>query len=326
MEILKSFFDRRLLRRLLSIISVLSILLIVGCQESVTDPVDTEPSNDQEAMQKIAEEDSSLTSFDEAYNEEDLMDFGLGKIQAQIYPLRVGHRVHLVSRNLNIDIQGDTAYGTFTATYEGVLLIEASYDSGSTTPDTIIQKVFAAVVTRNIIFVKIANTPRPLLNWRLAAISLPEGGVLSPNIDITKLTIFLPDGDNIVIESPNDYYLQRHRGWLWQWHWRDIPIIPRNDSVLVRVEIFSVYEEEDFVTLTFGRNKFAGVKHKRKFELVSSVQVSGGYEKVYEQTFRTHGSLGFFHAVVNAFPKQVIFDDAASVESSMWGIPYFVKL
>ncbi len=322
MEILKSFFDRRLLRRLSGVITILSILFIAGCQDSVNDPQDTEPSNDQEAMQKIADEDSSLDSFDEAYNEEDLMDLGLGKIHAQIYPLRVGHRIHLVSRNLTVDIQGDTAYGILTKTYEGVLLIEASYDSGATTPDTVIQKIFNATVTRNLIFVKIANTARPFLNWKLVAISLPEGGVLSPNIDITKLTIFLPDGDEIVIDSPNDYYLSRHRGW-W---WRDIPIIPRNDSVIVRVEIFSAYETDDFVTVTFGRNKFGGVRLKRKFELVSSTPVSGGFSKVYEQTFRTHGWLGFFHAVVNAFPKNVIFDAAAPVESSMWGIPYFVRL
>jgi len=287
------------------------------------DTEDTEPATDKEAMEKIADEDSSLQSFDEAFNEDEFMDFGLGKIQTPIYPFRVWHRVHLVNRNLNVTIQGDTAYGTLTKTFEGTLFIKVSYDSSATEPDTTIQKIFTATVTRKLIFVKVANTPRPFLNWRLAAVSLPEGGVLSPNIDIKKLTIFLPNGDTLIVESPNDYYLVRHHGWFW-W-WRDIPIIPRNDSVLVRVELFSAYEEEDFVTVTFGRNKFVGVKHKRKFELVSSTQVSGGYEKVYEQTFRTHAFPGFFHAVINAFPRQVIFDDAANVESSMWGIPYFVR-
>jgi len=323
MEMLKSLFERRSLRRFLSVFTVVSLLFLVGCQDTLVDPGVTEPTTDQEAMEKIADEDSSLQSFDEAYNEDELMDFGLGKIQAQIYPFRVWHRVHLVSRNLNVDIQGDTAYATLTKIYEGTLFIAASYDSGATSPDTLIQKIFTATVTRNLIFVKVANTPRPFLNWRLAAVSLPEGGVLSSNIDIKKLTIFLPNGDTLVVESPNDYYLSRHHGWLW-W-WRDIPIIPRHDSVLVRVELFSAYEEEDFVTVTFGRNKFGGDRYKRRFEFISSTQVVGGYEKVYEQTFRTHGFHGFFHAVINAFPRQVIFDDAAPVESSMWGIPYFVK-
>jgi len=323
MEMLKSLFDRKLLRHFISLITVITFIFLIGCQDSVMDTEDTEPATDKEAMEKIADEDSSLQSFDEAFNEDEFMDFGLGKIQTPIYPFRVWHRVHLVNRNLNVTIQGDTAYGTLTKTFEGTLFIKASYDSSATEPDTTIQKIFTATVTRKLIFVKVANTPRPFLNWRLAAVSLPEGGVLSPNIDIKKLTIFLPNGDTLIVESPNDYYLVRYHGWFW-W-WRDIPIIPRNDSVLVRVELFSAYEEEDFVTVTFGRNKFVGVKHKRKFELVSSTQVSGGYEKVYEQTFRTHAFPGFFHAVINAFPRQVIFDDAANVESSMWGIPYFVR-
>ncbi len=313
----------KFLQKIAGLFVISFLAFFIGCQESVTDPVDTEPTTDQEALQKIADEDSSLTSFDEAFNEDDLMSFGLGKIQAGIYPLKVGHRVHIVSRNLNIDVQGDTAYGTLTKNFEGVLLIAASYDSGATTPDTIIQKPFMAVVTRNLIFVKVAHTNRPFRDWRLAAVSLPEGGVLSENIDIKKLTIFLPNGDTLEINSPNDYYLSRHDGWFgWM---RDIPILPRHDSVKVRVELFSTYEDEDFVTITFGRNKFGGDRLKRRFEFISSAPVAGGYEKVFEQTFRTNGFPGFFHAVINAFPKQVIFDDSTPVESSMWGIPYFVR-
>jgi hypothetical protein len=322
MEPLNSFKRISLLKRFFGI-SILSILIFfTGC-ETIVDPGAEEPTTDKEALQKIADEDSSLQSFDEAFNEEDLMDFGLGKIQAEIYPLRVGHRVHLVNRNLETDIQGDTAYATLTKIFEGVLLIAASYDSGAVTPDTIIQKLFTATVTRNLIFVKISHTYRPLRNWRLAAVSLPEGGVLSENIDIMKLSVFLPNGDTLIIDSPNDYYLSRHRGWLgWM---RDIPTIPINDSVRVRVELFSSYEENDFVTITFGKNRFGGNRFKKKFEHISSVQVAGGFEKVYEQTFRSHGHFGFFHAIINAFPRQVIFDDSTPVESSMWGIPYFVR-
>ena len=329
MEILKSFLSSKIHRRLFGVLVVFAALLIVGCQDSVTNPQDSQPTNDQEAMQKIADEDSSLQSFDQDYNEEDLMSYTMGKIQANIYPFRVGHRVRLVSRNLSIDVQGDTAYGKLTKNYEGVLLIEASYDSGAATPDTVIQKPFNAVVTRNLIYVKIAHTDRPLRNWKLAAISLPEGGALtsngtlSPNIDIIKVTVFLASGDEIVIESPNDYYLARYHGWL---RWRDIPRIPRNSSVKVQVEVFSAYEDSDFVTITFGKNAFVGQRHKRRFDLVSSTPVSGGYDRVYEQTFMTYTFPGFYHAVINAFPKQVIFDDSTPVENSMWGIPYYVKL
>ena len=295
------------------------IAVFFGCQdEMVVEPVDTEPTTDQGALEKMVDEDSALTSFDFNYNEDGLMDF-LGKVDTEIYPFRVGRKMRLVNRNLNINIQDTIAYGTLTKTFEGILFIAATYDPNGTEPDTIIEKPFTAVVTRNIIFKKIANTPFPMRNWVIAAISLPEGGTQSPNIDLMKLTVFLPNGDTIQVESPNDYYVTWRYGW-----WRQIPVLHRGESVMLRVELFSAYEEVDFVTLTYGANRFHNHRAKKLFELVSSTPSGDGWEKVYEQTYTTHQFPGFYHAVINAMPRQVVFDDATPVESEAWGIPYFV--
>jgi hypothetical protein len=312
--------QKNLSRYLLAFVALAMFALFVRCQdEMVIEPVNTDPTTDQGALEKLVDEDSSLSSFDYNYDEEGLMDY-LGKVNTEIYPFKVGRKMRLVNRNLSIDFQDSIAYGTLTKTFEGLLLIAASYDPGATEPDTLIQKPFTAVVTRNIIFKKVANSPYPLRNWVIAAISLPEGGTQSPNIDVMKLTVFLPNGDTLVVESPNDYYLRR--GWGW---WRQLPIIRRGESVHLRVELFSMYEVEDFVTLTYGANRWMK-KHrtKRKFELVSSTPNGNGWDKVYEQTYTTHQWPGFYHAVINAMPRQVIFDDAAPVESEAWGIPYFV--
>ena len=59
--------------------------------------------------------------------------------------------------------------------------------------------------------------------------------------------------------------------------------------------------------------------------MVSSTQTGNGYDKVYEQTFETHQWPGYFHAVINATPRQVVTDDSTPVESNTWGIPYIVK-
>jgi len=310
---------KSLMKHLLALFAALSIILMVGCKDSTIEPESTEPNTDKEAMQKIADEDSSVSSFEPNYNEEDLMDF-LGKTETVIYPFRVGHRVRLVSRNFNVNIVGDTAWATYTKTFEGTLLIAASYDPNATEPDTVVKKPFNSIVTRNLIFIKVANTDRPFRNWKLAAISLPEGGTLSPNIDITKLTIFLPGGDTLVITSPNNYYLSRGFGW-----WKHLPIISKNEDVTLELELFSAYADTDFVTLTYGADKMGLHRAKRKFELISSVPSGTGYVKVYQQTYRTHQWWGFYHAIVNAFPRQVIFDDTAAVENEMWGVPYFVK-
>lgn len=295
----------------------------IGCQDDmVIDPINNEPTTDQQALEKIVDEDSALTSFDYNYNEDGLMDF-LGKVNEEIYPFRVGRRMRLVNRNLNIDIQDTIAYGTLTKTFEGVLLIAASYDSNATEPDTLIEKPFTATVTRNLIFKKINDTPFPLRNWKLIAISLPEGGTQSPNIDLMKLTIFLPNGDTIVVNDPNDYYLMWKWRFRWGW-WRHIPILHRGESVLLRVELFSAYEEDDFVTLTYGANRFHRDRAKKLFELVSSTPNGDGWDKVYEQTYTTHQFPGHYHAIIDALPRQVVFDDAAPVESEAWGMPYFV--
>jgi hypothetical protein len=93
---------------------------------------------------------------------------------------------------------------------------------------------------------------------------------------------------------------------------------------MLRVELFSAYEEEDFITLTYGANRFHNHRAKKIFELVSSTPSGNGWEKVYEQTYTTHQFPGFYHAVINAMPKQIVFDDATPVESEAWGIPYLV--
>ena len=311
--------QRSLLAQLFSIIILSMMVLFIGCKESVVEPLSTEPTTDKEAMLKLADEDSAVSSFEPNYNEEDAMGF-FGKTAAEIYPFRVGHKVRLVNRNMDINVVGDTAYGTLTKTFEGTLIIAASYAPGATAPDTIIRKPFTSVITKKIIFVKIGNSRFPFRNWRIAAISLPEGGVLSPNIDIQKLTVFLPSGDTLIINSPNSYFLSRGPGW-----WKQLPIIGKNQSVTLRLEVYSAYADTDFVTLTYGADKKGFNRAKRKFVMVSSVPSGSGFAKVYEQTYTAHQFVGHYHAIVNAYPKQVIFDDATPVESETWGVPYFIR-
>lgn len=312
-EFIKRFFIPLMLLAVLT--------FFAGCQDEIgVEPQDGgEPTTDQGALEKLIDQDSSITAFEANFDEDGFIDF-LSKTEEDIYPFKVWQRMRLVSKNLNINFQDTLAFGTLTKTFEGVLFIAASYDSTASEPDTIVEKPFTSVITRNLIFKKIANTDHPFRNWRLIAISLPEGGTQSPNIDITKLTVFLPNGDTLIVESPNEYYLRRGDGW-----WRRIPILRRGESVMLRVEVFSAYEVEDFVTLTYGSDRFDRHRAKKLFELVSSTPVGDGFEKVYEQTYTTNQFPGHYYAVINAMPRQVIFDDAAPVEAETWGMPYFVR-
>ncbi len=308
-----------IIKNLLSIIALSVIVLLVGCNNSPTGPDSSQSTTDQQAMLKTIESDSAISSFESNYNEESAMTI-LGKAATTIYPVKVGQKMRLVSRNFTYNIVGDTAYGTYTTTFEGVLFIAASYDSVSYPPDSLIQKPFTSVITRKIIFVTSGDTIHPYLKWRIAAISLPEGGTLNSNISITKVTAYMPNGDTLAVTDPNNYFLSRGFGW-----WRKIPRLNRHEPVKVRVELTSAYADTDFVTLTHGCDPHGLHREKNRFYLVSSTQTGNGYDKVYEQTFETHQWPGYFHAVINATPRQVVTDDSTPVESNTWGIPYIVK-
>ncbi len=229
---------------------------------------------------------------------------------------------------MDVTFEGDTAYAVITRNFEGKLFIAASYDpfvrGDSNAVDTLITKDFSTTVTRNIVFRKIANTHDPMRNWRIIAMSLPEGGTLTDNIQIEKVSVFLPDGDTLEITSPNDYYLTREPG-MWHHH-HMLPSFSWNQEVLVRVEVASVYSDTDFVSLTYGALR-GNSRHraKRRFELISQSFDGAVYNKVYEQTWTTRQTPGWKHAIINAVPHQVIYDDQAPVEENTWGIPYKVN-
>ena len=299
------------------------VVFIAGCKDSVNAPdVNTSTGTNPQVFETLAEQDSLLASFEPNYNEEDVMTF-LGKTLTDIYPLRVGQKMRRVSKEYEVNEVGDTAYVKVIKTFEGILYIKASYsppDSNTQAVDTLIEKPFSTVITRNLIFAKKNIGDLPLKNWRLIAVSLPGGGTLTDNINITKLTITFANGDQMVITSPNDYYLTRGLPI-----WKQIPMVARYERVMLEVEVTSAYADTDFVTLTYGGNRHGLHRAKKKFELVSSVQNGSVYNKLYQQKYTTHQFPGYFHAIINAFPRQVIYDDVAPVEVKTWGIPYIVK-
>ena len=316
---------KQLISLTLNLLLISSIFLFsTGCTESdsIVEPTGT---SDIEQLQKLVSEDEVIQSYEPNYNEDeamDIVDLGLSKA---IFPLRVGQKMSLVERNVTFDIQNDTAYGHVVSTFEGILFIAASYDAfvpgDSNIVDTLIQKSFTTTVTRNIVFVKVNNSLFPERNWRIYKMSLPNGGTETDNIEITKLTIILPDGNEIVVDDPNEYYLTRDPGLRNQ-----LPIISRGENVTIRVELNSTYEDDDFVTLTYGglRNDRYH-RSKRRFEIVSSEPDGAYYKKVYENRWEANRFPGIKHAIINATPRQVIFDDETIVETNSWGIPYIVK-
>ena len=304
---------------------VLALLMItfIGCQKSdvIVDPA---AQNQQEALKQLIEEDETLSSFEPNYTDDDVSDFILGKTNTLIYPVKVGQKMLRSSFNMDVTFEGDTAYATLIKTFTGKLYIAASYDEwakgDSNIVDTLIEKDFTSTMTRKVNFLKTANTDRPRKNWKVIAMSLPEGGTMRDNIQINKMTIILADGSTIEVNNPNEYFLTREAGMKDQ-----IPFLNRGDEVTVQLEVQSAYADTDYVYLAHGANKMWKKREKKRFELIDEVNDGVYYQKTYSQTWRVGRRMGHFHAVVNAIPYQVLKDDAAPVEENSWGMPYRVK-
>ena len=316
--------SKKFLLKLSSAVLILFFAAFIGCKNSPTaSAVNTEPTTDKAALEKITLEDSSLSSFELNYNEEGMMDMmspmRLGKTTSEIFPVKVGRKITSVTRTFTITQLSDTtAEGNLVLVFTGNLLIGVTKDTSVKSIDTVISKPFVTTVERNVKFVKVANTDYPRLNWRISASSLTKGGTNSDNISIKRITVYVPSGDTISITDPLNYYLSHGLGRMKQ-----IPIVSKNQDVTVEVEVHSAYASEDFVSLTYGAAfNYKMNRAKRKFVLVSD---DGQGNKVYSQTYRANPFMGYYHAVIDAMPAQVIKDDAAPVESSAWGFPYIVK-
>ncbi|MCK9424835.1 MAG: hypothetical protein M0Q21_02225 [Ignavibacteriaceae bacterium] len=316
--------SKKILLKLSSVILVLFFAVFIGCKNSPTDSVvNTDPTTDKAALEKITLEDSALSSFELNYNEEGMMDLmdplGLGKTTSEIFPVKVGRKITSVTRTFTINqITDTTAEGNLVIVFTGNLLIGITRDPSTKVIDTVITKPFVTTVERNVKFVKVANTVNPQMNWRIASSSVTKGGTNSPNIYIKSIKAYLPSGDSITITDPLNYYFSHGLGRM-----KEMPSFAMNQEVTLVVEIHSAYAAEDFVTLTFGGGQ--GPMHQRvkgKFTLVSDDEQGN---KVYSLKFHTRPVRGHSHTVIDALPAQVIKDDVAPVESSAWGFPYLVK-
>lgn len=302
-------------------------VFMFGCKDSVNAPnlATSDQSNlsaaEKQAMTQMAEQDSVVASFDPNFNESQ-SDGYLSKTDNTITPYFVWQHVILTDKSYSFTTVGDSVYLKVTRTYQGVLNIAASTQGSGTTPDTIVTKNFTTTLSRQLLFQRVDSTDNPMLNWKLAGVSLVSGGTTTSNFNINSLTLTLSSGDTVAINDPQNYFISRDYKRHW---WHDCPQFNSNDSVKVSVEVYSAYADTDFVTITYGADLFGQHREKVKLDLVSQTPSGGGYVRVYERTFKLRNYHGYFSAVLNAFTRQTIYDDSAPVESNTWGLPYKVR-
>lgn len=306
-------------------------LLVAGCSKDNTGPADNAPtgvSNEASARAYYAMNDEFVKNDEITFDDQEVAptDYGtFGKIDAAITPLRWGRFVQQVVRTVVRDtvLPGDTiAFVHVHKEITGVFRILGLNGVGDTVR---VAKPFVDNSDRNIIFRRFARqTERYWMNWVPVATSLVDGGTIPPNnqIDITKVQLFLPNGDTVTVTDPLNTYL-RYR-WLFrlQGPQTDVPQLDPAAHVVVQATVVSASPDTDLVALRYGVGTFQ--KRRFRMHLISEVNNGGTYTRVFEGAFYVHFHRGFFHAGVDAITRGTLFDDTVPYSANWWGIPYRV--
>jgi len=328
--------------RLLGALPLLALagsLLLQGCtsEDSVIDPLNQPPAgvNDEVAAIKyfaLADEFSSNTEVTMEDGEMYPAEYGsVGKISADITPLRFGRFIRSVTRTVEVTMEpGDSiAVANVTKDIFGVFRIRGI--DGDMDTVTVV-KEFHDRAMKKMVFRRVArDTDRWWRNWIPVGTSLVAGGTVEPNdnIEITMTELFLPNGDTVVVTDPLSHLL-RYR-WEPMFAPRDsaghdrppVPELIDGQQLTMRVTVRSASPDTDLVALRFGCDAL----HKRRalMRLVSEEDNGDGtWTRAYERMWTVPPPRGFFHVAVDAMTHGTIFDDEEPYSVSWWGVPYRV--
>jgi hypothetical protein len=315
-------------------------LLIAGCSKDdgvspAADPNDQlygAAQTDQQFFELFAANNEYSTTDEMTMNDGDqpqsLDDLSIGRLMTGIRPLRWARFIRTFSRQVVLDslTRDSLAYLTVTKTWQGSLLIAATYNDTSSVPDTVIRKPFTSEARKRLIFKRIANTSVRWRNWRPVAISLIDGGTTSSAaIAITQLKlVFDRSGvpDSIVVTDPNSTFLRFHG--IFDLQAREVPDIQGGHEVTTSVTVVSTDPDTDHVVLRYGFSRDGLHRRRIRLHLVSESFGGSAYTRVYQRRYVMHFVRGVFSSAVDASTHGTMFDDLAPVATSFWGVPYVV--
>lgn len=311
--------------------ALLAGTFLVGCNKD-EGPDEQAPSGvgttEQSAMKYYATGDDFVQNDEATFADKDVepADYGtFGKIDAAITPLRFGRFITNVSTSVTVEVQpGDSlAIAHVAKVITGTFKIKALNQTGDT---VVIDKPFVDNSNRNVIFKRVGREVRRFwVNWVPVATSLVAGATAQTTtpIAVTKLTLFLANGDTITVTDPLGYYLRYRWRALFGGGRQDVPELLGGQRLVLQATILSSSADTDFVALRFGANALQ--RKRQRMVLVSQVNNGNGtYTRVYQTPFFVNFHPGFFHAGVDAMTRATIYDDTAPYSVSWWGIPYRV--
>lgn len=313
--------------------SVLTGMFVGGCHkdDGLDEQAPAGVTNEEQAMKYYATNDEFVVNEEETFADKSVetFDYGtFGKVNAAITPLRWGRLITSVTRNVSSTIQpGDTvSISLVEKTIIGTLKIRG-LDANK---DTVtIDKPFTDTSTRKVIFKRVSRDTRKFWrNWVPVATSLVNGGTIDPNnsVKIKQLQFFNPNGDEVVVTNPNEYYLRYRWLKLFTGGQKDVPELIGGQALKIVVTVESTSPDTDLVALRYGFGN--GQKKRVRLAITSEVKNGTTYTRVFEIS-RTapqfvHFHRGFFHMGVDVMTKATLYDDSAPYAVNWWGVPYRV--
>ncbi len=222
-----------------------------------------------------------------------------------------GRKVLNVDVNVSITDQGDTLKNVLvTRTITGNYIIIGTVNGQVQT----ITKPYTEVLTRTLVFKRIARTPYPHYNWKLYQISMVNGKTTSPqvgtdNITINSIAVLVNGVPTYTFQGPDftqNIFTTKYFGGT------GIPRIDRNTQVTLIVTLNSNQSDTDYVAWHWCRNTFGF--HRIPFVLISQ----NGQTKVYQKTFNIYANhnIGVFNGFISANTHSSLFDSNPALFSS----------
>ncbi len=298
------------------IIGFLIMGMFAGCSK---DPASIEIYSDDEAIRQLVEENMDyITSAGLDDNGAQPMSYvqgdGLGKLTADITPIKFGRKGRFVRESIVIEYTDDLAIATIEFSFDGNFFVVAEDLTNPEAYGTLYKKEMKNSVTRRAIFKRVANTDRPKKNWRMKRVS--GSLTVSPDTQLQFKEIIIKTTDQ-------DYSFTDPLAFV-----HDLELIPRfvpGETVQVFVQVTSLYgAKPDTVVLRY-RNNQGMIRARKSFRDDGQAPDQTAGDGIYSGEWQVGQRRGIFHAFADAFDEGTINDSTAPYNALVWGFTYFVK-
>ncbi len=325
------------MKNILILLTGLSLLMFVGCEDAEQDPI----SMEQHLLTLInTDETLGLAGFDDGDAadgdyEDGLEQQGLFKVLGDTLDpdsdlrIRFGRRITNIDRDVVFtDLDNDTAIGVITKTITGDFIIfSRDTVSGDTTHWV---KSFITDFTRKVRFVRIDTVDSDSTDgWRINAISIGVGETGS-KVDISKIEFFTQDEATPIYSfegDVTDFFIPRSELPTFQ-AWR-----------LIRMEVTVTNNGPEFpfnsgeaVMLHYGHGR--GYKGRRLINDMGLFSDATALDNVFTGLWLVHGpgrrphrpdqphQRRVFRSFVDVIDFGTLYTEDEAVHSVFWALPY----